>query len=342
MDLLRTKRDRARLLIVALGLVIVIALSPFISGLLGAAVLYVLCIEPYRRMARVLRPGLAAFITLAAAILVIALPFTWLVGMVIDQAPDTLRSVQNSFLFTRIAQLRIGTLNVGAEIAKASGTLIQWVSAQAFDFVGSAARATLNLVIAFFGLYYMLRSGEQMWAGAREYIPFSPRTADALRERFYGVTRATLLGTALTAAGQGALVGLAFWLVGLPSALFWGTMTAFASILPVLGSGLVWMPAVLVLLLQQRYGAVVVMLVLGWLIATNIDNVIRPYVYRRVSNIHPMTTLIGAFAGVRYFGIPGLLLGPLAIAYLFELLRFYREEFGTPNDSEVTAGAAAG
>jgi predicted PurR-regulated permease PerM len=105
-------------------------------------------------------------------------------------------------------------------------------------------------------------------------------------------------------------------------------MAAFVSILPVLGTGLVWMPAVLVLFFQQRYGAMAVMLVVGWLLASNVDNLIRPMVYRRVSNIHPMVTLVGAFAGIKYFGLPGLLLGPLAIAYFFELLRFYRLEYG--------------
>jgi predicted PurR-regulated permease PerM len=105
-------------------------------------------------------------------------------------------------------------------------------------------------------------------------------------------------------------------------------MAAFASILPVLGTGLVWMPAVLVLFFQQRYGAMIVMLIVGWLLASNIDNLIRPMVYRRVSNIHPMVTLVGAFAGIKYFGLPGLLLGPLAIAYFFELMRFYQLEYG--------------
>jgi predicted PurR-regulated permease PerM len=84
------------------------------------------------------------------------------------------------------------------------------------------------------------------------------------------------------------------------------------------------------------------MLVMGWLIASNIDNLIRPMVYRRVSDIHPMTTLVGAFAGVKYFGLPGLLLGPLAIAYFFELLRFYREEYGTPDGATGIPEAAPG
>jgi predicted PurR-regulated permease PerM len=100
------------------------------------------------------------------------------------------------------------------------------------------------------------------------------------------------------------------------------------------------LPAALVLLAQNRYGAASILLAIGGGLASNIDNLIRPLVYKRVSNIHPMITLVGAFAGVRYFGLLGLLLGPLGIAYLFELLRFYREEYGgvdAPNASFAPA-----
>jgi predicted PurR-regulated permease PerM len=136
------------------------------------------------------------------------------------------------------------------------------------------------------------------------------------------------------------LIGVGFWVVSLSNPLFWGTVTAFASILPVLGSALVWLPAVFVIVMQGRYGAAITMLVIGGVIASNIDNLIRPFVYRRVSNIHPLITLVGAFAGVKYFGLLGLLLGPLAIAYLFELLRFYREEYGTADDVRAPVAVA--
>ena len=341
MILLSSPRDRASLLILALAAAIILALIPFFSGLLGAAVLYVLFVHLYRRLARRLTTGLAASVTLIIALLIIALPLAWLVGLVVDQAPDALRTVQSSTLFVRASQLTIGNIHVGAEIAKASGTLVSWLSGQLFTFVGSATSAALNLVIAFFGLYYMLRSAEEIWRVTRSYIPFSARTSEALKDRFFGVTEAMLLGTALVSVVQGTLVGIGFALVNLPNPLFWGTITAFASILPVLGSALVWLPALLVLLAQERYGAALAMLVIGGVFASNIDNVLRPLVYRRVSNVHPMITLVGAFAGVQYFGIVGLLLGPLAIAYLFELLRFYREEYGTspaaPSPTEATA-----
>ncbi len=83
---------------------------------------------------------------------------------------------------------------------------------------------------------------------------------------------------------------------------------------------------------QSRYGPAALLVGIRAGIAGNVDSLIRPLVYKRISNIHPMITLVGAFAGVRYFGLLGLILGPLAIAYLFELLRFYREEYGGGNE----------
>jgi predicted PurR-regulated permease PerM len=329
MPLLQTSRDRAAFLILVLALLVLLALTPFLSGLLGAAVLYVVWIGPYRRLQRVSKPGIAAAVVLVSALVVIALPAVWVLGLVIGEAPDALRRIQSSGVLARVAQMRVGDLRVGAEFAKASGAIVSWLSSHLIAFVGGATSAVLNLVIAFFALYYMLRSGGQIWAEARGYIPFSAHTADALRDRFFDVTEATLFGTVIVAIVQGALVGTGFWAVGLSNPLFWGTVTAFASVLPVLGSGLVWVPATLVLVAQGRYRAAVVMLVIGAGVASNIDNLIRPLVYKRVSNIHPMITLVGAFAGVQYFGLLGILIGPLAIAYLFELLKAYREEYGT-------------
>jgi predicted PurR-regulated permease PerM len=334
MDFLHTKRERAGLLIVVLGVAIAIAISSFAVGLLGAAVLYVVCAPVYRRLRRRLPPDPAASLTLIGAILLIALPVMWIVALVADQAPAMIQNAQGSEVFARIGTLRIGRFDVGAEIAKASSTFFQWLSQQAFDVVGGAARATLNLVISFFALFYMLVSADRSWTAFRDFLPFSEASAEELRSRFYSVTHATLLGTLLTAVSQGTLIGLGFWIVGLPNALFWGVVTGFASILPVLGSALVWLPAVLYLFAMQRVGAGVTLLIAGGVLVSNIDNVIRPLIYKRVSNIHPLITLVGAFAGVKYFGLLGVLLGPLAIQYFFEFVRLYRAEYAAPNAQE--------
>lgn len=333
MDFLNSKQQRAGLIIVLLGIGILIAIAPFASGLLGASVLYVMCVPVYRRLKGIVNADLAAAITLVGAILCIALPIAWIIFLAADQLPDALRGAQKSDVIQRLSTIRVGRLQVGTEIAKASGNLIQWLSSQAIDVVGGAARATLNLVISFFALYYMLLSAERSWRVFRRVLPFSEDTADELRTRFCSVTHATLLGTMLTAVLQGTLIGVGFRLVGIPNAALWGVVTGFCSILPVLGSALVWLPGTLVLVIEQRYGAAGILFVMGAVVASNIDNVIRPIVFKRVSNIHPMVTLVGAFAGVAYFGLLGILLGPLAIQYFFVLLRLYREEY---IDKQVT------
>jgi predicted PurR-regulated permease PerM len=199
-------------------------------------------------------------------------------------------------------------------------------------------RGALNAAIALFGLYFLLCAPPASWSRIATYLPFSRDGADLVAHRFRQVTEATLLGTALTAALQGAVVALGFAVTGLSDPWFWGVMTAVVSVLPVFGSALIWVPGTIALAAQGRFGAALVLGAIGAVVASNIDNVMRPLVNRRVSNLHPMVTLVGALAGVGVLGLPGILLGPLAITYFFELALYQREylppdRFVLPNDS---------
>ena len=169
---------------------------------------------------------------------------------------------------------------------------------------------------------------ERRLGAFRLRAPFSSDAADHLAERFATVTEAAVLGIVATAITQGATIAIAFSLVGLPNPLLWGAVTGIVSILPIFGSSLVWVPAVVVLLLSQRPGAALALGLIGALVSSNVDNVVRPMIYRRVSGVHPMASLLGAFAGVELFGLLGLVLGPLAIAYCLELVRLYEREYG--------------
>lgn len=342
MPLLQTPRARAAALVAALGIAIGAALLPFASGLLGIGVLYVICAPLHRRLARRVPERLAALLVLSLALLGVLLPLGVVVGIIVSEAPATLRALEETAVLGRISELRVGSIDLGTQLASAGGAAVGWLSQQAIAFFGSAARGTLSLVIAFFGLYYLLLYPGTVWRSVRAFLPFSDRTADALRVRFHRVTEATLVGTALTAMVQGTIVGLGFWAVGLPSAAFWGVITALVSVLPMLGSALVWVPGVVVLAMGEHWAAMAVLLAIG-VFAANVDNVVRLIVFKKVSNIHPMATLIGAFAGLKYFGLLGVLLGPLAIAYFFELLRMYRLEYGREGavaEPEETPAAA--
>ena len=332
-----TPRERAQLLLAVLGVGIAVAVSPFAAGLLGALVLHVAIAPVYRRVAGYVPRRVAALIVVVAAAALFLLPVVWLVAIAIEQAPAAISQFQHSAGLARLASLRVGNVDLGTRIVDAAGQLVSWASAHAFRAIGSALHATLNVVVALFGLYFLLLSGSRAWRRVSSYLPFSPAGADVLADRFRHVTEATLLGTALTATLQGAVVALGFAVTGLPDAWFWGLVTAGVSVLPVFGSGLVWGPGVIALAVQGRYGASLVLLITGAVVASNVDNVMRPLVNRRVSNLHPMTTLVGAFAGVRVLGLPGILLGPLAITYFLELVRLYGKEYGADRVLDAAA-----
>jgi len=323
-----SRRDRAQLLLAALGLAIAVALFPLLTGLLGALVLYVGVAPAHRGLSRYLPQRVAAVLLVVATTVLIIVPIVWLVAVAIDGTPDTLRRLRDSPDLARIAAIRVGGMDIGTRLIDAGGDILSWVSGQAMRALGGAVRATLNAVVALFGLYFLLCAPSGSWRRVTAYLPFSARGADLLADRFRLATEATLLGTALTAVLQGTVVALGFAATGLGDPWFWGVVTALVSVLPVFGSALVWFPGAVALAVQGRYGAGAALAGLGALVASNIDNVMRPLVNRRVSNLHPMTTLVGAFAGVGVLGLPGILLGPLAITYFFELAALYRSEYG--------------
>jgi predicted PurR-regulated permease PerM len=328
MAFLDTKRDRAAFLIFVLGLGLVYTLWPFSTGLIGAPVLYIMFVPAYRWLVRRgLKPGLAAGLVVLLGILLIVGPGLSFLGVVANEAQDMATGVIRSPLLTRLRELRIGPYDVGAQIESFGSSLVSWVGSSAVGLIGTATRLGIQLTIAFFGLYYLLQAPELVWKQVRPFIPFSARNAEILRERFRGVTISTLIGTLLTASIQGLMVGLGFWVTGIPNALFWGVVTVIVAILPVVGSALVWAPGVLHLALVGRYGMAIALALWGTVVVGNVDNVIRPVVFRRWAQIHPFITIIGAFAGIQYFGLLGLLIGPLAISYFFELIRMYKEEY---------------
>jgi predicted PurR-regulated permease PerM len=327
MAFLDTKRDRAAFLIFVLGLGLVWALWPFLTGLMGAPVLYVVFAPVHRWLARRMHPRLAAGLVVLMGVVLVLGPGAAFVGVIAGEAQDMATGVIRSPLLARLRELRVGPYDVGAQIESLGSRLVSWIGASALGLIGTATRLGIQLTITFFGLFYLLLAPRTVWRGVLPFIPFSTRNAEKLLERFRDVTISTLIGTGMTAAMQGVLVGVAFWVTGIPNALFWGVVTVILAILPVVGSGLVWGPGVLALAIEGKYGMAIGLALWGVLVVGNVDNIIRPMVFRRWAQIHPFITIIGAFAGINYFGLLGLIIGPLAISYFFELIRIYGEEY---------------
>ncbi|OGU08425.1 MAG: hypothetical protein A2W29_09110, partial [Gemmatimonadetes bacterium RBG_16_66_8] len=253
MPFLDTTRQRAAVLIVLLGVGLAVALAPLASGLVGALVLYV-SFAPLNSAMRARGVGarLTAALLTALAVFVIVVPGLSFAGLIVNEARDIAGGVVQSALLRRLAELQVGGFAVGPRLADLGQNVVAWIGSSAFGLIGTATRLAINLTIAFFGLYFLLLKPQETWEFTRPYIPFSTTNAERLRKRFRDVTASTLVGTLLIALVQGGLITVAFLFLGLANALFWGFVTAIFAILPLVGSGLVWGPAAIALVLDGR------------------------------------------------------------------------------------------
>jgi predicted PurR-regulated permease PerM len=322
-------RERARLALFAVAIAIAWLLRPYVSGIVGGAAMAAMLLPLQRHFAASRHRRAAAALLVIGAVLIIVVPAAGCVAAGLIEAPSTLRGLLESEFLARASTLRFGALDVGAWIARVGAELSSWAPRKMVAVAGSVTNALLNLTIAAVTAFYILVAGDDAWRAASAFLPFSPPHALALRRRFVLVTESTILGSITTAVAQAAVVGVGFALTGLPNALFWGLVTVFASLLPILGSALVWVPGTIALIVAGRPAAALILFLIGFVVASNIDNVLRPIVNRRVSRIHPLVTLIGAFAGVRAFGLIGVLIGPLLISFFLAAVAIYREEFGS-------------
>ena len=191
-----------------------------------------------------------------------------------------------------------------------------------------AVLGALGTVVGFammvFILYFAIRDGRATFHTLRELIPMPAEDRARLFAHLASVTRAMVYGTGVTALAQGALIAIGFALAGLPSPIVFGVLAALLALVPLAGTPVVWVPAVLVLALQGRWYAAAFLAVWGALVAT-LDNFLRPMLVSGRAEVGTLTVFIGVLGGVATFGPIGVILGPLVLALVIALIRFTLE-----------------
>ncbi|HUP33832.1 MAG TPA: AI-2E family transporter [Candidatus Limnocylindria bacterium] len=206
--------------------------------------------------------------------------------------------------------------------------LLQGLVAVSGSFVLGTLNALVGLSITLFVLFFFLRDGDQMMATAVRLIPITPDRRGQLVDHVAAVTRAVVFGSLLTALVQGALVGIGFALVGLPSPLVFGAVAAVTSLIPYIGTALIWVPAAGVLFLQGRWVAALFLIAWGVVVVSSADNVIRPLFISGRAQIATLPVFLGLIGGLSAFGAIGLVVGPVLVALILTLLRFADEARG--------------
>lgn len=311
-------------------------LLPFYGAVFWGTVLAILFEPFYRQLLAGMkqRRNLAALVTLLLSLVIVVFPLTLITAALVQEGALVYQ------------QIRTGSLDFGAYFQQILNALPSWVVSllnrfDMGDLSGLQARLsdaavqgsqiiathalnigqnTFEFLISFgimlYLLFFLLRDGRMLAARIKLAIPLSPEYKRHLFSKFTTVIRATVKGNIVVAAVQGALGGVMFWFLGIQGALVWGVVMAFLSLLPAVGAGLIWAPVAIYFLLTGAVWQGVVLIVFGILVIGLVDNVLRPILVGKDTQMPDYVVLISTLGGMSMFGINGFVIGPV-IAALF-------------------------
>lgn len=325
---------------------------PFLTSFILASVLAIVVSPLQERLSRrVRRPGLTAFLITFATVFALAIIVAF-TGVVLTQeltaAYDTLsrRSLEEGgwpALVTHTAdrvvdalatRLPVNKEAIRTELLDGMKTVSGYLLNNTGAAIGGVTTVLITGLLVTVFLYFLLRYGEDWVSRLTALIPLDPRTSASILRTMHDSVVANVNGVLAVVVGQGVLLGLGFWFVGLRSPVLWGAIGGLASIIPVIGAPLVWVPVVVAYIFLGSYWKALILALWGALIVGSVDNVLRPLVVGSREKQHPVLIALAAIGGTYAFGALGILLGPLLIslaAALIEEMQRVETRYGSPN-----------
>ena len=326
----RFRRVFLLILVIGVSAAFLTLLRPFALTILTAAIFSGLAYPLYSRLLPVMRghrPVASAATLLLVLVLVIG-PLLAILGVVANQAilvTENIRPVVERFINepTYLEQQleRIPGLEpYREEILTRVGDVVDTVGSFLVSSLSGATRGTATFIFHFlmllYTMFFLLMDGPAMLRKSLQHLPLRDEDTRLMTSRFMSVTRATVKGTIVIGIIQGTLAGLAFWAVGIPNTLFWTVVMVVLSILPVNGGALVWVPACIILAATGRVLDGVLLATFCALIVGSVDNVLRPRLVGRDTQMHDILILFSTLGGILAFGPVGFIVGPI-LAGLF-------------------------
>lgn len=317
-------------LILGLGATIFIEMTPFLGGILGAATIYVLLRSQMRYLTqcRKWRRSLAASLLLAEAILCFLVPISLIVWMFVSKIQDVTLDPQSLVRPIRhVAELiheKTGYNPLQEENLSSFISLIpkvgQWLVKSIMSF-------SINIIILLFVLYFMLIGGHRMEKYCRDIMPFNAETSRSVMREIHMIVRSNAIGIPLIAVIQGAVAFIGYILFGVQSALFWSVLTSFATIIPIVGTALIWFPLAIYLAMTDNWGGAIGLMFYGVVVVTHVDNVVRFIMQKRMADTHPLVTIFGVIIGLSLFGFMGVIFGPLLLAIFIFCVHIFKKKY---------------
>ncbi len=329
MALSSTKRNQVVLLLMlAVGAVLIFSLKGLIASLLGTIVVYTL----FRPMLvwlvekKKMRKTLASGLVLATSFFAIVVPLFFLILILVNKISAYSSNSAEIQHFIENLNNKVGGYINQPDLLKT--TLKQ---GQSFiigfftNFLGGFFDFLLQVVVMYFLLYFLFADYQLFESTLKKYAPFSAKNTLRFAQELKASTYSNILGQGLIALIQGLLLALGFVIFNFSDPFFWGVVTVVLSMMPVIGAPVVFVPAGIYALLMGDNFAGIGILIYGFVLVINIDNVIRFAINKRIANTHPIVTLLGVIIGVPLFGMLGIVFGPLLFSFFILLVKIYKE-----------------
>ena len=317
-------------LILLLGLLIVNGLWQFVNGLLGAFTVYVLVRRQmdYLTEKRRMKNVFAAALIILEVSAIVFVPLYFLIWMLVERIQDVnvdmAQLVDTVKHFISLVQDETGydLLSI-SNIETATGYMTKGIQ----FIINQVSGLVITTVVMIFLLYFMLISRKSIEEYVFCLLPFSDKNKHKVMEEIRSMVRSNAIGIPLLAIIQGIIAILGYWVAGVPSPFLFGALTAVATIVPLIGTGLVWVPLVIYLGLTGNWIAAIGLLAYCALILVNIDNVIRFVLQKKLADTHPLITVFGVILGLKIFGFWGVIFGPLLLSMFFLLVNIFKREY---------------
>lgn len=315
-------------LILFLGYILFQQAQPFMNGILGAFTLYLLLRKITFRLAEKISYNRAVWTVTIGTLLFIVIPIS-LMGWLLVSEITSINIHPKELLRPAFAMIDFIKEKTGFNVLSEStlSLIAGQIPAIGQSIMGGVSDFFVNVAVAIMLLYFLLSGGRNMEHYISTLLPFKENNKQEVLQKIHVIVRSNAIGIPLLAVIQGCISLLGYWLCGVPNPLLAALFTGVASIIPLIGTAVIWVPLAAYLAIIGNWVMALVLIAYGGIVVSQSDNLIRFILQKKMANIHPLITIFGVVAGLPIFGFMGVIFGPLLVSLFLLFLEMFRKEY---------------
>lgn len=323
--------------LLALGILIFIQVKFLVPGFLGAVTLYLLNRKFLFHLIyqKKWNRYIAVFVMMLIDAVTLLIPFGMATIFVIPKLQNFTDNANDLFQGVKAIIERIST-STGIELLSKENlsNIPKIVSSFLPDFLSTAANAAINISTMFFILFFMLNNASKIESTILKFIPLKPENKKLVATETKNIVISYAIGIPVLAIAQGFAAYIGYAIFSIDDPMLWGFVTCVCSVIPFIGSGMIWLPLVVYLYASGNTAGAIGLAAYCAVVVLNIDNLLRLFLLKAFADIHPLITLFGVITGLKLFGFIGLIFGPLLVSYLLLMVKIYVNEFSVHAQNE--------